>query len=87
MKTFKLKTSIVDKWRDIGGLVEVPSEQLETWEEMMDDKACCEAVLSHWLDHPPHKYPTTWEGLYELLKDCELSQVAAELKRAVKNAI
>ena len=74
------------KWRDVGNLV-VPRQQLEVWASEKRAKECCEAVLSYWLDHPPCHYPATWKGLYELLDDSELSQVAAELKQAVDNAI
>ena len=74
------------RWRDVGNLV-VPRQQLEVWAREKDSKECCEAVLSHWLDHPPHDYPATWEGLYELLDDSELGQVVTELKQAVDNAI
>ena len=87
MEPFRLKTSIIHKWRDVGNLVQVPRQQLEAWAKRMDDKECCEAVLSHWLDNPPHNYPTTWEGLYVLLGDSELGQVATDLKQAVDNAI
>ena len=83
---FKLKSSIVHKWRKIGNLV-VPRQQLEVWAKRMDDEECCEAMVSYWLDHPPRHYPATWEGLYELLDDSELGQVATELKQAVDNAI
>ena len=86
-KRFHLKQSIIHKWRDIGNLV-VPSwQQLEVWAKEEDAKECCELVLSHWLDHPPHHYPATWKGLYELLEDCELGQVVTELKRAVDHAL
>ena len=77
---------IVHKWRKIGNLV-VPRQQPEVWAKRMDDEECCEAVLSHWLDHPPCHYPATWEGLYELLDESELGQAAVELKQAVNNAI
>ena len=86
VKKFRLKNCVVHKWRKIGNLV-VPRQQLEVWGKRMDDEECCEAVLSHWLDHPPRHYPATWEGLYELLDDSELGQVAIELKEAVDNAI
>lgn len=71
----------------IGDLVEVPRQTLEVWEEEKDAVRCCDAVLGHWLDNPPHNYPATWSGLYELLKDSELSQVASDLEQAVNNAI
>ena len=85
VKKFRLKQSIMHKWRDISDLV-VPWQQLEVWAKRKDDKECCSAVLSYWLEHPSHNYPATWEGLYELLKDSELGQVAIELRQAVDNA-
>ena len=75
------------KWRELGNYVDVPWQHLDDWAEQMDEKACCEAVLSHWLEHPPPYYPATWDGLYQLLKDSELAQVATSLKKAVKNAV
>ena len=86
VKKYKLKSSVMHRWRKIGNLV-VPRQRLEVWAKRLDDEECCEAVLSHWLDHPPRHYPATWEGLYELLDDSELGQVATELKQAVDNAI
>ena len=83
---YGLKQSIMHKWRDIGDHV-VPWQQLEVWAREKDAKACSTAVLSYWLDHPSRNYPATWEGLYELLNDSELSQVATELKKAVDHAI
>ena len=83
---FRLKSSIMHLiiWRDVGNLV-VPRQQVEVWAKRMDDRECCEAVISYWLDHPRHHYPITWEGLYELLDDSELGQVASDLKKAVEN--
>ena len=86
VKKFQLKNLIIHKWRNVGDLV-VPRQQLDVWEAEKDSKACCTAMLCYWLDHPPRHYPVTWEGLYELLNDSELGQVATELKSAVENAI
>ena len=87
VKKFRLKQSIMHRWRNVGDLV-VPRQQLEVWAKSgMDGEECCRAVLSYWLDHPPRHYPATWEGLYELLDDSQLGQVATELKQAVNNAI
>lgn len=86
MKTFKLKASIFHKWREIGNFV-VPSEKLEVWAKEKDAEACCDAVLLHWLKNSSPNYPVTWEGLYELLRDCDLGQVADDLKEAVDNTI
>ena len=71
----------------IGDLVEVPRQTLATWANRRSDEESCDAVLDYWLDNPPHNYPTTWQGLYELLEDSELSQVASNLEQAVNNAI
>ena len=57
------------------------------WEKEKKTEECCTAVFHYWLDHPCEDYPPTWEGLGELLVDCELSQVATELKLAVNNII
>ena len=86
MKTFHLKASIIHKWREIGDHV-VPLEKLEIWANEKDTEARFDAILLHWLNNPPPNYPATWEGLYELLQDCELSQVALTLNQAVENAI
>ena len=86
IKKFRLVSSVYHKWRKIGTLV-ASRQQVVVWSKRMDDEESCEAVLSHWLDHPPRHYPATWEGLYELLSDSELGQVATELKQAVDNAI
>ena len=88
IETFQLKSLVLHKWKDIGNLF-VPRQLLDTWakEKDLDAKGCCDKVFSHWLDNPPRYYPITWEGLYELLNDSQLSQVATDLKRAVNNAM
>jgi hypothetical protein len=85
-KIFRLKQSIMHRWRDVGDLV-VPRQLLDVWANEKDAKTRCTAVLSYWLDNPTPRYPATWEGLYKLLNHSELGQVAFELKQAVDNAI
>ena len=85
-KKFHLKSKVHHKWRDIGNLL-CSRQDLVVWAREKDSKDCCEKVLSHWLDHPPRSYPATWEGLYELLNDSELGEVATQLRVAVNNAI
>ena len=86
VKKFHLKFKVFHKWRRIGDLV-ASRQQVEVWSREMNSEDCCDAVLSQWLDHPPRRYPATWEGLCELLDDCELGEVASELKLAVSNAV
>ena len=85
-KEFRLKSSIIHKWREVGDLVRVPWQNLEVWARDKDADERCDAVLSHWLVNPPSEYPATWEGLYKLLKDSQLPVVATELERAVNHA-
>ena len=86
VRKFRLKSQVYHKWRRIGSLV-ASRQQVEVWSREMNSEDCCDAVLSQWLDHPPRRYPATWEGLCELLDDCELGEVASELKLAVSNAV
>ena len=45
---------------------------------------CWTEVMSHWLAGGGGRgYPATWEGLYVLLNDMELSKVASDLEKAV----
>ena len=89
VKKFRLKSHIIHEWRKIGNFVGASYAQLEAWSKEFQKNAeeCCDAVLNHWLTQPPPEYPATWEGLYELLEDADLSCVAADLKVAVENAI
>ena len=84
---FRLRSQIYHKWWDIGTSVELPLPQLEVLRTEKDAQYCCDVVLRHWLEHPPRQYPATWEGLYELLDDCELGEVMKQLKHAVENAV
>ena len=87
LKKFKLKSSVFHKWRKLGNLVQCSRQQLEVWAKEKEAEDCCEAVFTHWLDHPPYYYPVTWDGLNELLIDSELGEIAADLRIAVDNAV
>ena len=53
---------------------------------MGDPSACINEVLHYWLESPDETnsaYPATWEGLYKLLEDAELIEVAIELKQVL----
>ena len=79
-----------NKWRDIGQLIGLPLTQLESIATEHRDKPieCCRTVLGRWMDNPgpPMEYPTTWDGFIELLEDCQLIQVAEELKIVLTKA-
>ena len=87
IQKFRLIPQIYHKWRMIGNFVQVSWQKLEVLKEEKDASYRCEVVLQHWLSSPPSGYPATWEGLHELLEDCELSQISRQLKIAVENAV
>ena len=88
-KRFYLMDHISHKWQDIGELLDISHSQLEsiTVKHHGDPKRCCREVLGQWLDHPPDEYPTTWQGLFELLEDSQLGQIVSQLRNIVDKAI
>ena len=86
---FFLRDKISHKWRDIGERAGLTFPELENISEKYrsDPKECCRAVLGQWLDNPPPDYPTTWQGLLELLEDSQLCQVVSELRAILGKAI
>ena len=70
------------KWRTLVELLGLPFSKLQSLAADHRDKfeECCQAVLGQWLDNPPPDYPTTWQGLIELLEDSQLGQVMTELR-------
>ena len=85
---FYLIDKIASEWRSLGFLVGLRSSEIDRLSVEYRENAheCCRAVLGQWLDNPPQDYPHTWEGLMELLEDCKLVQVAAELKTVLAKA-
>ena len=85
---FYLMDDISYKWRIIGELVGLTHSKLENLAEEHRDKAerCCRSVLGYWLDNPHPRYPTTWQGLIELLEDSQLSEIASQLRTALPKA-
>lgn len=88
IQRYFLMEKIQNKWSDIGELVGLSLAQLEdiSKEHQRNAEQCFRAVLKQWFDHPPPDYPTTWSGLLELLEDCRLTDVVAELKDALRKA-
>ena len=79
---------IASKWHTLGELLGLPFSKLESLAAEHRDKPekCCRAVLGQWLDNPPPDYPTTWQGLLELLEDSQLGQVVSELRIVLDKA-
>ena len=85
---FYLMDKIAYKWRTLGELLGLSFSKLQSLAADHRDKSeeCCRAVLGQWLDNPPPDYPTTWQGLLELLEDSQLGQVVTELRNVLDKA-
>ena len=81
---FRLQELICNKWEIIGDLLQIPHSLLDAWKG--NAMNCIRQVLTRWLESSNDIYPVSWEGLYELLKDAELTDVIAPLKEAIENA-
>jgi len=86
-KEFHLLENIQGKWRDIGTLLRIENATLDKFEHKHqgDLKEQCRDVLQTWREEGSRseKYPVTWSGLLEVLKDVQLKEVARELEEAL----
>ena len=84
-KQLRVKQAIWHLWEEIGLHLGIQMGDLKAWEtiHMKDPRKCINEVLHCWLESPSETYPASWEGLYKLLEDIELKEVAIELKQAL----
>ncbi len=74
------------KWKDFGLRLNMTLNDLEALEREHRGNArdIWNRVMDHWLaGRGGCDYPASWEGLYTLLRDLDLSEVANELEKAV----
>ena len=85
---FYLMENISYKWRTIGELIGLSFSKLEGLAMEHHDKPeqCCRSVLGCWLENPPPRYPTMWQGLIELLEDSQLGEIVSQLRTALVKA-
>ncbi len=74
------------KWSDISDLLGFSTariQQIRQDNSGVQDR--CKEVMRLWLDSEEgaYHYPTTWEGLIELLEDIELSILASDIRKVV----
>ncbi len=74
------------KWSDISDLLVFSTariQQIRQDNSGVQDR--CKEVMRLWLDSEEgaYRYPTTWEGLIELLEDIELSTLASDIRKVV----
>ena len=84
-QSFCLEQKVSARWQDFGILLGLESNQLEIWRHECKVNKCWIKVMDHWLKQSNSRsdYPPTWDGLYTLLDDVELSGVADKLKEVV----
>ena len=88
MQLFYLRENIAYKWRTIGELLGLTYPKLQSLAQMHPNQPeeCCREVLGLWLENPPKDYPTTWQGLTDLLKHSKLSDVVDQLRNVLSKA-
>ena len=84
---FSLKGRTSNRWRDMGIQLGIGQATLDGWRtaNLGQSAECWVNVMSHWLDNGSQDYSKSWEGLYELLEDLRMGQVAKELRAAVES--
>ena len=84
-KEFRLLPKIQGHWKDIGTLMGIETSTLEAFEYKWpgDSKEQCREVLQAWLNQGSEKYPVTWSGLLEVLKDVQLKMISLELQEVL----
>ena len=83
---FRLFERVCPKWKDFGIILNIEFELLNAWEKECNKNAirCWDKVMTRWLEGTTHKdYPSTWNGLYDLLNDLEYAEVTTTLKKIV----
>ena len=82
----KIRDNISPKWIEAGDLLGLSSERLKgiDLQRRGDVGMCIRDVLVDWLHENKSSYPTTWEGVVQLLEDIELSAIAQQLKIALQ---
>ena len=89
IQRYKLTNKVSTEWRRFGRQLSIEENMLEGWhkETLANAERCWEKVMQEWLEQGHAEYPTTWEGLYEMLEDVGYEGVALSLKDAVCKAV
>lgn len=85
-QNFYLITSIQTHCKELGTILGIEQGTLNGLDEKHrgDMKSFCKAVLDTWITRAQGKYPVTWNGLLDALKDAQLGGIAMKLEKALK---
>jgi hypothetical protein len=88
-KRFHLIDRVSHYFEVFGRMLLIEPRRLESWRQKYsgDSTKCFLKIMERWFETGSDEYPTTWEGMYEMLEDTELPQVAQDLREAVSSAI
>ncbi len=89
-QTFRLVDKVSSKWRDLGKRLSIEPNILDGWEKehQKDANSCWDKVMGDLIaSGGTEEYPSTWEGVYQLLKDIKRGGIARDLKKAVTHFI
>lgn len=87
---FRLINNVSANWKKFGHLLGQNPNLLNAWEVECLKQAdlCWCKVMGHWLNEDdPSPYPTTWIGLFTLLKDVECAEVAIRMEAALSSIL
>lgn len=85
MKEFRLLQNVQRHWEDIGILVGIHPNTLKSFQLQRGNnlEKQCQDVFQTWLEQGLKKYPVTWNGLLEVLKDVQLNEISRELEKVL----
>ena len=88
-KKVKIIESVAVHWKNFGALLDFDpmGNRLEiiAVTERERPEECCRSMFQYWLDG--NGVPATWSTLIDILKNCRLSVLAAEVKEALKTKV
>ena len=85
---FSLISKVGAKWRKFGMCIGFPDDKLDAWEkEFHSSEDRWKKVMEPWLLKTIScRYPTTWNGLSDMLEDVGYTEVARQLMAGVAAA-
>ncbi len=87
---FCLRDKVSSKWWDLGILLTIEQALLDGWDSqyLKNASRCWDKVMDTWItSRGTGDYPSTWEGVYQLLEDINCGKFVDALREAVTHAI
>ena len=90
-RELRIYPKIANKWRQIATQLGLELGEIESINaDYRINYSRISAVFRQWFENPRYlsnasRYPESWQGLINLLKDTELGEVAQELQRALNS--